>query len=204
MRFVSLLAVAVGLSVVVQTKVWLTRLGQSALLGPVLVAVVVRELGPLLVNFVVIGRSGTAMATELGNMKINGEVAWLDSMGLDPFAYLVMPRIVGAAVSVFCLSVLFIFMAFVSGYVSHALLGQHPGPIDLFARSILRALRPADVMTLWIKTVLPGLTTGALCCAEGLSVTAVTEVPQASTRALVRSTISLFILSAVVSAITYV
>ncbi|MBU1910610.1 MAG: ABC transporter permease [Verrucomicrobia bacterium] len=203
-RFVSLLAVAVGLSIVVQTQVWLAKVGQSQLLGPVLVMVVIREVGPLLVNFVIIGRSGTAIATELGNMKISGEVYLLDSQGLDPFTYLVVPRVLGAAISIFCLTVVFILVSFVSGYLSGWLLGANPGPVDLFVDSVFRAVRPADAGNLFIKTIIPGMTTGAICCIEGLSVhTAVTEVPQAATRALVRSTIALFLISAIVSAVTY-
>lgn len=203
-RFVSLLAVAVGLSIVVQTQVWLAKVGQSQLLGPVLVMVVIREVGPLLVNFVIIGRSGTAMATELGNMKISGEVYLLDSQGLDPFTYLVAPRAVGAAISIFCLTVVFILVSFVSGYISGWVLQANPGPVDLFITSVFRAIQPADAGNLFIKTIIPGLTTGAICCIEGLGVhTAVTEVPQAATRAVVRSTIALFIVSAMVSLATY-
>lgn len=203
-RFISLLAFMVGISVVVQTQVWLAKVGQTALLGPILVMVVVREVGPLLVNFVVIGRSGTAMATELGNMRISGEVHVLDAQGLDPFTYLVMPRVLGAALSVFCLTVVFIVVSFVSGYLSGLLLGANPGDVRLFSNSVFRAVTPADVVNLIAKTLIPGLVTGAVCCTEGLSVsTAVTEVPQATTRALVRSVAALFIISALVSVLTY-
>lgn len=204
MRFVALLAVAVGLSIVVQTQVWLARVGQTQLLGPVLVMVVIREVGPLLVNFVIIGRSGTAIATELGNMKIAGEVRLLDSLGLDPFTYLVVPRVVGAAVSIFCLTVVFILVSFISGYVSGVLIGANPGAVDLFVNSVFRAIRPVDAINLFLKTILPGMTTGSICCLEGLGVSAaVTEVPQAATRALVRSTVALFVVSALVSVVTY-
>jgi phospholipid/cholesterol/gamma-HCH transport system permease protein len=203
-RFVSLLAFMVGISVVVQTQLWLGKVGQSALLGPVLVMVIVREVGPLLVNFVVIGRSGTAMATELGNMRIAGEVHVLDAQGLDPFVYLVMPRVLGAAVSIFCLTVIFIVVSLVSGYLSGLLLGANTGAPGLFAASVFKAVQPADVFNLLAKTLIPGLVTGAICSTEGLSVsTAVTEVPQAATRAVVRSTAALFVVSAVISLVTY-
>ena len=203
-RFILLLAFMVGILIVVQTQVWLAKVGQSGLLGPVLVMVVVREVGPLLVNFVVIGRSGTAMSTELGNMKISGEVRLLDSLGLDPFIYLVVPRMLGAAVSIFCLTVIFIVGAFVSGYFSGLLLGANVGAPSLFTMSVFRAVQPADVFNLLAKTLIPGLVTGAICCTEGLSVsTAITEVPQATSRALVKSVGALFVISALVSLLTY-
>ncbi|MFH0952709.1 MAG: ABC transporter permease [Verrucomicrobiota bacterium] len=203
-RFITLVAFMVGISIVVQTQVWLSEFGQKELLGPILVMVIVREVGPLLVNFIVIGRSGTAMATELGNMKVSGEVHVLDAQGLDPFVYLVMPRVLGAAISVFCLTVLFIVVSFISGYLSGILLGANTGEPGLFAESVFKAVRPADVLNLLVKTLVPGLVTGAICCTEGLSIGgATTEVPQATTRALVRSAAALFVISAVVSVLTY-
>ena len=107
--FVVMIALIVGVLVVVQAQYWLTRLGQTALIGPILTAVVLRELGPLLTNFVVIARSGTAISTELANMKIHGEVRTLDAMGVDPFVYLVIPRVLGVAASTFCLTIEIVF-----------------------------------------------------------------------------------------------
>lgn len=204
-RFMSMIALLVGLSVVLQAQIWLKSLGQSAHLGPILVTVIVREIGPLLTNFVVIGRSGNAMATELANMKINGEVHLLDAMGLDPFRYLVLPRVIGAAISTFCLTTIFILSSFLSGYVSGALLGVGEGDPDLFMRSVFSAVQPADVFNFVAKSFIPGLLMGGICCIEGLSVqSSITEVPQATTRAVVRSTAALFITSAIFSVMTYV
>lgn len=203
-RFVALIAFLVGVSVVVQTQVALAKFGQSGLLGPILVMVLVREIGPLLTNFVVIGRSGTAMATEMANMKVNGEVQVLDAQGLDPFLYLVVPRVLGAAISIFCLTVVFILVSFASGYLSGLLLGANTGDPWHFLDSIFGAVTPADVLNLLIKSFVPGLLMGAICCTEGLGVRgAITEVPQAATRAVVRSTAALFITSALVSLVTY-
>jgi phospholipid/cholesterol/gamma-HCH transport system permease protein len=72
--FVCVVAAFVGLSVVVQLAFWTGQTGQSQLLGPLLVTVVARELGPLLTNIIVIVRSSSAMATEPGVLKINGEI----------------------------------------------------------------------------------------------------------------------------------
>lgn len=203
-RFISLVAVLVGLAVVVQAQVALAKVGQSGLLGPILVMVIIREVGPLLTNFIVIGRSGTAMTTELANMKVNGEVALLDAQGLDPFLYLVLPRVLGAAISIFCLTVIFIAVSFISGFLSGLLLGANTGNPGAFVNSIFGAVTKADVFNLILKSFVPGLLMGSICCIQGLSVgTAVTEVPQAATRAVVHSTAALFITSALVSLVTY-
>src|SRR4029077_2450414 len=83
--FVCAAAVFVGISVVVQLTFWVGETGQSQLLGPLLVAVVARELGPLLINLIVIVRSGSAMATELGVLTISGKVRELETQGGNPF-----------------------------------------------------------------------------------------------------------------------
>ncbi len=75
----------------------------------------------------------------------------------------------------------------------------------VFADAVLKGLRPADLGNLLAKTLLPGLFTAAICILEGLRARySITEVPQAATRAVVRSIAALFILSAVVSVLTYV
>ncbi len=204
-RFIALIAVMVGLVVVVQMQLWLGKLGQTALLGPVLVMAIVREIGPLLVNFVIIGRSGTAIAAELGAMRVNGEVDVLDSQGIDPFIYLVIPRVLGVAVSVFCLTIVFVVVALLSGYLSGLVLGVRPGPFILFVESVFRAVTPADVANLVVKTLVPGALTGAICCAEGMSAEhSLTEVPQVTTLSVVRSVGALVVVSVVVSVLTYV
>jgi phospholipid/cholesterol/gamma-HCH transport system permease protein len=100
-RFIFVVAALVGISVVVQLDVWTGRLGQSQTLGPLLVTVVARQLGPLFANFVLIVRGGSAIATELGIMKIDGEVRTLQAQGVEPLLFLVMPRVLAIAISAF-------------------------------------------------------------------------------------------------------
>lgn len=201
---ISFVALIVGISIVLQVEVWLTKFGQSELLGPVLVAVVIREVGPLLTNLVVIGRSGAAITAELANMKVNREVAVLDSQGIDPFLYLVAPRVVGIMLSTFCLGIVFIVVAFISGYLFGDLLNLTQGTPVHFFNNVLRALTPADVVNILAKTLIPGLLIGSITCVEGLRINPVTtDVPLAVTRALVRSVAALFIVSSLVSILTY-
>ena len=203
--FVGMIALLVGVAVVVQAQVWLNKVGQSGLIGPLLVAVIIRELGPLLTAFVVIGRSGTAIASELATMRVNREVEVLDAQGLGPFAYLALPRILGVMISVFCLAIVFIVASFLSGFVSGLLLGVGRNSPDLFLRAVFGAITFSDVCNVLVKTLVSGLLTGAICCSEGLSVEgALTEVPQAAGRAVVKSVGALFAVSALVSVITYV
>jgi phospholipid/cholesterol/gamma-HCH transport system permease protein len=202
--FVCVVASFVGISVVVQLTFWVGEAGQSQLLGPLLVVVVARELGPVLINLVVIVRSGSAMTTELGVLKINGELRALEAQGGDPFLQLVIPRVLGLAVSTFCLTIIFILVAFASGYLFSAWTGKGGRDLFLFADAVSGAVQPKDVFNILAKSILPALFASASCCIGGLGVgESVTEIPQATQRALTRSVAGLFVISAVVSLLTY-
>jgi len=202
--FVGALAVFVGISVVVQLTVWVGKAGQSQLVGPLLVTVVARELGPLLINLVVIVRSGSAMTTELGVLKISGEVRALEDRGRDPFLHLLMPRVLGAAVSTFCLTMVFILVAFASGYLFAAWTGKGSRDLFLFADTVSGAIQTKDVFNILAKSILPALFASTSCCVGGLGVGgSVADIPLATQRALTRSVAGMFAICAVVSLLTY-
>ena len=202
--FVLVVAVLVGISIVVQLDVWTAKLGQSQTLGQLLVMVVARELGPLFANFVLIVRGGSAITAELGIMKAGGEVRVLEAQGIEPLLFLVMPRVLGMVVSAFSLTVIFVLVAFGSGYGFGALIGQTNADPAGFLNSVFKAVHAADGLGFLLKCLLPALFTAVICCTEGLSVEhGVTEVPQAVKRALARSLGALFATSAVVSLLTY-
>ncbi len=199
-----LIAVLTGMSVVLQAQLWLSRLGQSEMLGHLLVGVLIRELGPLLVNFLVVGRSGTAMAIELGNMRVGGEIRVLEAQGVEPVVYLLMPRIIGMALSIFALNALLCATALLSGFGVGVLMRITPPRMGSFFVSVLSAIQPADIWNMLLKTLLSGVVVGSICCMEGMAISGVvTEVPQAATRAVVRSITAILILFAVVSLFTY-
>lgn len=199
-----LLAAGAGIAVVAQGQQVLERLGQSGMLGPLLITVIVRELGPVLVNFLIIARSGTAVVTELATMRVHGEARVLEIQGIEPMTYLIMPRVISMAISVFCLTVLFIAMALIVGFLFSLTTEGGTRDAFVFIESVLQPVRVRDVLTLLLKTWIPGSITGVICCIEGLSIQGLpSEVPQAATRAVVRSISALLILSAVVSILSY-
>jgi phospholipid/cholesterol/gamma-HCH transport system permease protein len=203
-RFIMILAVLVGISIVVQLDVWTGKLGQSQKLGPLLVAVVARELAPLFANFVLIVRGGSAIATELGLMKAGGEVRVLEAQGIEPLSFLVMPRVLAMALSAFCLTVIFVVVAFASGFGFGAFFGQtNPDP-SVFINSVFKAVHFFDAIGLLVKCLVPALLTGVICSVDGLSAEAgVVNVPRVVKRALARSLAALFVTSVIVSFLTY-
>jgi phospholipid/cholesterol/gamma-HCH transport system permease protein len=201
---VAWVAILVGLGVVLQTRLWLMEFGQSTLLGPVLVVVVVRELAPLLVNLIVIVRSGSAIATELGSMSLHGEVEALDIQGIDPLQYLVVPRTAGAVISVMCLTVFFDLLAFATGYAASALMELNPPHPFQFVHQVLEPLGSADIFAPIVKSIVLPLLVAVICAQAGLdAVRSPIAVPQAATSALSRSVVTVVFVSLLVTAVSY-
>ena len=114
---VSAIALMLGLIVIIQAGIALPQVGAGAFLANIVVVALVRELGPLLTAFIVVGRSGTAMCTELGNMRVGQEIDGLEAMGISVVRFLVMPRMVGAIVAIICLAVYFDLVAVIGGFL---------------------------------------------------------------------------------------
>ncbi len=204
-RFVIYVSIAVGVSVVSQAFVWMQKIGQTKLLGPLLVTVLIREAVPVLTNLLAISRNGTTMTGELGQMKVSGEIKVLDSQGIDPFIYLVLPRVLGLTISVFCLSLIFLTGSLVSGYLFSALLNQNISDPFTFMHSVLHAIGTLDLLNFMIKSLLPAMFTGVICCAEGLRVSgSAAEVTTATKRSMANSVRALFLTSSLVSLLTYI
>ena len=93
----------VGFALVSQAVYWLAATGQTGLVGPVIVVLLVREFVPILVGLIVFGRSGTATLIELGEAQTGGWLRLFEIQGLDPLVLLVLPRAFGFAIGAFCL-----------------------------------------------------------------------------------------------------
>ncbi len=182
---VSVIGMLIGATIVIQTSLMVPG-ADGELLGKIIVAVVLRELAPLVTAIIVAGRSGTAIATELGNMKVNYEVLALSSLGIDLPRFIVLPRIVASVVSVVVLMVYFSVVAVLTA----ALLGQvllGPSPVELRA-GISRALMPHDLVLFVSKGVGLGTILGWFACHYGLLVkSSPTEVPRQASAAVVKT-----------------
>lgn len=184
---ISVLAAASGGIVVMQSSMQLAKLGGVALIGQILVAVIVREIGPLLTAIIVIARSGTAVATELGNMKVNRETEALESMGIDPLSYIVFPRLIGGVISVLCLGLYFMLIALIGGFFV-ANMGSGHISFHFYYDNLAQALTFQDVVLFLAKNFFSGIIIFVIACYQGLSVkNSPHEVPQVTTKAVVNS-----------------
>jgi len=198
---VAVIALVLGAMFIVQFAIALPGLA-TEMLGQIVVVFLVREIGPIVTALIVASRTGTAIATELGNMKIHNEIKALQAMGIHPLYYVVWPRLVGVVVAVLCLLVYFDVVVIMGGYLaSIPLLGPER---EVLLDGFFAALEPADVALLFVKGFGMGLLVAWPCCHFGLSVkSSPTEVPQRASRAVVTSVLACFVFNAVVSAFYY-
>ncbi|MEY3014056.1 MAG: hypothetical protein RIT45_2791 [Pseudomonadota bacterium] len=204
MPFTGLIAAFVGATVILQAQRNISAAASAAVLAKLLVVVIVRELGPLVAAIIVIGRSGTAMTVELGNMRVVGETGALEAQGVDPVEYLVVPRVGGMAASLAALSLFFVGVSMAFGVVASGLIsGNFAAPFE-FAVMLAEAAGLEDIAAMIAKTLLPGVLIAAIACYEGLSAGPdMTDVPRAATRGTVRALSATFAINAAISALVY-
>jgi phospholipid/cholesterol/gamma-HCH transport system permease protein len=169
----------------------------SALAVKILLWVVLREIGPLIAAVLVIQRSGTAVATELALMQISGEVTSLRRMRIDPRDYLVVPRVVGVALSTAALTFYVQVIAVGGGMLLSALaidasLGQLANDFFLLAS-------PVDFAYSMVKSFLFGVAIAVICCYHGLHPPGVSinAVPKAAIDAVTQSTLLVMLLNVI-------
>jgi phospholipid/cholesterol/gamma-HCH transport system permease protein len=183
-----------------QALYWLNIAGSTDLLGSILVLVLVREIAPVLVGLMIVGRSGAVVLIELATLRAGGQYRTLDAQGIDPFTYLVLPRVLGLSLSTFCLTMVFITTALVVGHLTGTLLGIARTSFIAFLDSVLRSMHPTDYALLPVKTLAIGFAVGIVSChtALGRPWTAA-EVGRLIPRGFVRAVIAVFIVSGVVT-----
>jgi len=191
---IGFLACALGLMIIGQMVALLTRVGAQNLAGTVMVTVVVRELGPLAAALVVLARVGAAYVIELGTARALGEVEALEALCIDPVHYLVIPRIMGLALSIFSLTVYFIIVTLVSGYLFAFVQDVPLLPGDYF-KQLATALVWEDVALLALKTCSFGMVIAVVTCYQGLAQPLrLEQVAGATTRAVVQSVVACVLL----------
>lgn len=198
-------AAVFGVLLIVQATIWLDTVGGTPeVIAPLLWQVIVRELAPLLACLVVIGRSGIAIGTELASMRAGGEIDILDSQGVDPMTYLVMPRILAVIFSVFCLSIVITVTMLVTGFTVGSLMHVISMPGAEFFAEVSRRMNLEDGVFFFSKTIVAGAFAGAICCITGLSIRgAITDVPLVSSRVGIQALTSVFVISAILSIVFY-
>jgi phospholipid/cholesterol/gamma-HCH transport system permease protein len=194
--FILITGSLVGLGMVYQAIYWLGIFGQTEFTGPILVLVLVREVAPLFVALTVIGRSGSVILVELGNMQIDGQVRMLDAQGIDPFLFLIVPRVAAVSVCMFSLTIAFIMVALVSGFLAGNVLGSLDVTLQEFIFRILSEMGLAEFATIPVKTFFIGFVVALIACTTGMSVTrSRSDLQAALSRGVTKSVLAALLIS---------
>jgi len=161
--------ILLGLGLVTQVIYWLETAGQRQLVGAIVVRLLVRELAPIVVGFIVLGRVGTGVLIDLGEARPRGWLRQLERQGIDPVTLLVMPRVLGFAIGAFCLGTLLLVSTLMSGYLAGSALGLITVPIWQFGQNVLLAMDVGDFVIPPVKCITIGMAVALVCCATALA-----------------------------------
>jgi phospholipid/cholesterol/gamma-HCH transport system permease protein len=188
-----------GLALVSQALYWLGLAGQQELEGSILVTVLVREVTPLLIGMVLLGRSGTVTVTELGMLRLGGQVRAMVGQGIDPFHLLVLPRALAFALASFTLGVWFTLSALVMGFVAGSLLGAVQESLWQFLDHVLSAMQAVDFAVFPVKMLSIGFLVGLTACLTGLTARPDDDTARLLPRGFIRGVLAIMLTSLVFS-----
>ncbi len=176
LTIISVISLAIGAVIIIQGQTLLPQFGQSRLMYSILIAVIVRELGPILTAFIIIARSGTAIATELGGMVVSHQIEAYVSVGINPISYLVVPRFLGVVISMTILTVYFIGTGIFGAYFVAQIV--QPIPFADYFENLVKALRLVDIFSALLKSVVFGTIISIVSTYQGFNVKlSSTEIP---------------------------
>jgi len=200
---ITIIAILLGLVITIQTTSQLTKFGAENLIGKILIITLVRELGPILTAIIIVGRSGTAIATEIGNMTVAHEIEALESMGIDTLKYIMFPRLIGVTIATIGLTVYFAAFGILGGIILTSL--QLSIPLSKFFNILFSNLKLLDILILILKSAIFGAIIATIPVYHGFKIRmSSTEVPQAATKSVVRTLIYIFIFNSIITAIFYI
>ena len=143
----------------------LSKFGSEGMLGSVVALSLIRELGPVLAGFMITARAGSAIAAEIGVMRISEQIDALETMDINPIKYLFSPRIVAALISFPLLTALFDVIGIFGGYLSGALMTN--ANKGLYAQKVVQSVLMEDVTAGFIKSFVFAMIVTTICCFQG-------------------------------------
>jgi len=143
----------------------LSKFGSEGMLGSVVALSLIRELGPVLAGFMITARAGSAIAAEIGVMRISEQIDALETMDINPVRYLFSPRIVASVISFPLLTSIFDAVGIFGGYVSGALMTN--ANKGIYARKVVQSVVMEDVNAGFIKSFVFALIVITICASRG-------------------------------------
>jgi len=183
-----------GMVLALQITYSLRQFGAESVVGSVVAISLAREISPVFAGLMVTARAGSAMAAELGNMRVTEQIDALTTMGVSPVQYLLSPRLLASVLMLPLLFVLYTCVGMIGAYVVAVnWLGVDPG---VFTSNIEKYLLPSDLYMGLTKATVFGFLLTSISCAQGFFATGGAKgVGEATTRAVVLSSVTVLIVN---------
>lgn len=162
---ISLIGLFCGMVLGLQGYYTLVQFGSTGLLGSAVSLSLIRELGPVLTAIMLTGRAGSAMAAEIGVMRITDQIDALEVMDINPMAYLVSPRVLASLISFPLLTAIFDAIGIAGGYLTGVLMLDMSDGVYFY--KIAHAVTMTDVNGGFVKAVVFALLVSTICCHQG-------------------------------------
>ncbi|MEA3209713.1 MAG: phospholipid/cholesterol/gamma-HCH transport system permease protein [Chthoniobacter sp.] len=198
----ALTSFSIGLTLAMQAAAQLRKMGVLSFVPDLVSVSLLRELGPLLIAVIVIGRSGSAVTAELGTMKVSEEIEALEVMAINPIRFLVVPRVLAMLIMLPVLTVFGNCVGMVGGWsICHFALDFNTAAY--IVRSVTRA-DPWDLYSGLVKSLVFAWLIITIACHMGLQVEGGAEgVGQATTGSVVWSLLIMLIANALLTALFF-
>ncbi|MBW2612372.1 MAG: ABC transporter permease [Deltaproteobacteria bacterium] len=181
-----------GMVLAIQTYYGFKMFGGESLVGATVALSMTRELGPAITALMVTGRVGSAMAAEIGTMRVTEQIDALYTMSVNPVQYLIMPRVIASIMMLPVLTIVSDFIGIVGGYfVGVRLLNINSG---IFVARIIEFVALSDIVNGLIKSAVFGLILSLVGCYKGFGTFGgAAGVGRATTQSVVISSVSILI-----------
>jgi len=181
-----------GMVLALQSYYGFRKFGSEGLVGATVALSMTRELGPVLTSLMVTGRAGSAMAAELGTMRVTEQIDALTVMALNPIKYLVTPRVIAAFFMLPLLTVIADFVGIVGGYlVGVKLLGINEGA---YIDKMIKFVELNDIYNGLVKAAVFGIILSIVSCYKGFYTKGGAEgVGRSTTEAVVVSSVTILV-----------
>lgn len=183
---VTLIAFFIGLIIAMQSAYQLKQFGATIFTANLVAVSIIRELSPLLTAIIITGRSGSAITAEIGTMKVSEEIDALQTMGVNPVKFLVVPRTLAMMIMLPSLTIIADFIGIFGGYLI-SMLSLNVTSVRYIDQTI-SALVFKDLFSGLIKSIFFALIIVTIGCYQGFNVSGGAEgVGKATTKSVVVS-----------------
>ncbi|HIJ55776.1 MAG TPA: MlaE family lipid ABC transporter permease subunit [Deltaproteobacteria bacterium] len=198
---IALISFIMGLILAFQSAIPMRQFGADIYVANLVALSMLRELGPLMTAIVLVGRSGSAFAAEIGTMKINEEIDAMTTMGIDPFQFLIVPRIVAAFLVTPLLAVYADLIGLIGGSIVVMSLGF---PLVTYIQQVVSAVTYIDFMGGLLKSFVFGIVVSAMGCFRGMQTKiGASAVGISTTQAVVSGIILIVFIDGIFSVVYY-